>query len=443
MSTAIRDPDSPRDRARSLLFDYLAVARRGAGSGPALAARRVIGGGGAALVDGTSLTASPDIAALVNGIAGHCIELDDTYEPASIHPGLVVWPAVLALADERRTQISGLLDAAIAGYDAACALGDLLDPALVYRRGFHPTGVCGPIAAATAAAELLDLNADERANATGIAASTAGGLLEFLADGSWTKPFHAGHAAANGILAARLAAAGYTGPRGAIDGDRGLLHAFGRRRDAAVKAWPTPGHGVSGTAVKAFPCCRYIHGTLDLLLELVTEEDLCADDVESVTCAVLPGGWSLVADPPDEKLQVRSTVDAQFSMPFAAALALTHRRAMLEDFENASNLAADLAPLMRAIHCVRSARIDAAYPGAWGAEVEVRTRAGAVLRRQQDHIKGSPARPLSELELFEKAVGLIGRPVAAKLRSACFDTPDEATTAAFWMARQDLVPVPS
>jgi 2-methylcitrate dehydratase PrpD len=436
-STKDEVQSSPRETARSLLFDYLVVARRGAASGPGVTAQRLLDGAGPAVVDGTSRTTSADRAALVNGIAGHSIELDDTYEPASIHPGVVVWPAVLALADEHQVRLDELLDAATAGYDAACALGDRLDPGEVYRRGFHPTGICGPIAAAAAASALLGATPEERQHAVGIAASASSGLLEFLADGAWTKPFHAGHGAASGLQAARLAAVGYTGPRSAIDGPLGFLHAFGGRDDTGEDAlYPPVGYGLARTAIKSYPCCRYMHGNMDLLLDLAHDEELDAADVASVSCAVLSAGWGLVADPSAEKLRVHGTVDAQFSMPFGAALALTHRRATLEDFESASEMAHELAPLMRKIECSQSARIETDYPEAWGAEIEVRTRGGAVLRRHQAHIKGSPARPLSPQEHLTKAVGLVGTAAATRLLTACLDSAEDATVAVLRGARQ-------
>jgi 2-methylcitrate dehydratase PrpD len=422
--------EAVRARARELLFDYLAVTRRGAASAPAAAAQTLVEDDGPAIVDGSDRRAATTTAALVNGIAAHALELDDTHEAASLHPGVAVWPAVLALADERGASLGQAIDAAIAGYDVVCALGERLDPGEAYARGFHPTGVCGAVGAAVAAAHMLGLDHERRVHAIGIAASAASGLVEFLRDGTWTKPFHAGQAASSGIVAARLAAGGYTGPATAIEGPQGFLRAFGGRGDTSVPlALPSPGTGMLATAVKLYPCCRYIHGSLDLLLELVADGGLRAEDVAFVSCGVLSGGWSLVGDPIADKRRVATTTDAQFSMPFAAALALTSGEATLEGFAGAAELAPGLAPLMDRVECHRIEPVDTAAPAAWGAEVVVHTTDGTVIARERGHIKGSPAQPVSHAELLGKASGLIGADAASRLLEACLDLADDEPVA--------------
>src|SRR3954454_23791812 len=164
-------------RARALLVDYLAVCRRGRSSGPGTAATRLAVEPGPCVVEGTQLRTTAHTAALVNGIAAHSIELDDTYEPASVHPGVAVWPAVLAVADERGASLRDVLDAAVHGSDAIADVGDLLDPDEAYARGFHPTGILGPIGAAVAVGHLLGLDEAGRGHAVGVAASAASGLL--------------------------------------------------------------------------------------------------------------------------------------------------------------------------------------------------------------------------------------------------------------------------
>ena len=391
-------------RARELLLDHLAVAERGARGPAAAAARAAVG------------TATAADAALVAGVASHSIELDDTYERASLHPGVAVWPAVLAVADERALTLGDVLAAGTRGYDVMCALGDRLDPRETYRRGFHPTGVVGPLAAAAAVSRLLELDEERDRHAIGIATSMASGLLAFLADGAWTKPLHAGQAAANGVRAALLAEAGFAGPADAIDGRLGFLHAFGAISPAPPEL--SRGQGLERTAVKHYSCCRYMHGCIDLLIALA-DEGVGPDDVEAVRCGVLSGGWDLVAEPKP----IRGQVDAQFSMAFGAALALTERRATLDDFERAGELAKSLEPLMAQVECFRSGRLDAAYPGAWGAEVEVRLRDGRVLVRAEDHFLGSPERPASAADLCAKAATLLGEERAAALAQAVLETP--------------------
>lgn len=277
----------------------------------------------------------------------------------------MVWPALLALADELGSATAPVLAAAVRGYDVTCDLGDRLGAARSYARGargFHPTGVCGVVGAAAACAHLLELDEEGSGHAIGIAASMAAGLLAFLDDGAWTKPLHAGRAAEGGIRAARLAAAGFVGPADAFNGERGLLHAFGGEEELEVPP-VVPGSGVLRTSVKLYPSCRYTHGCIDLLLELGPEPEA----VEAVECAVLRGGWTLVADPIERKRRAASQVDAQFSMPFTAALAIVRRAVRLDDVERAAGLGPELEPIMDRVSCFEDAAIEAAYPGSWGA----------------------------------------------------------------------------
>jgi 2-methylcitrate dehydratase PrpD len=414
------------ERARALLVDYLVVEARGARSGAARAARAALLEPGPVTVDGTEERATPQSAALLNGVAAHAIELDDTYEPASVHPGVVVWPAVLAVAEPAGADLGAVLRAGAAGYDTACRIGDRLDPHETYRRGFHPTGVVGPLAAASAVAALLGLDDEQTAAARAIATSAAAGLLAFLHDGASTKPLHAGQAAAAGLRAAQLARAGFRAPSDAIDGPNGLLHAFGRRSGAVAER--PAGSGITLTSTKPFPCCRYAHPGIDALLSLRGQHRLEPGEVEEIRCAVLGAGAGLIADPPEEKLRIRDQVDAQFSMPFLAALALREGRVTLEDLEQAPALASGLEPLMRRVRCTRSDELEAAYPQAWGAEVTVLLRDGRTLRHDVRAAPGSPDRPQDEAELRAKADGLLG-PAGIALAERWLGAPTKAVVA--------------
>lgn len=402
------------ERARALLVDYLAVCRRGRTSGPGTAATELAVEPGPCVVEGTRRRTTAQTAALVNGIAAHAIELDDTYEPASSHPGVAVWPAVLAVGDERGASLGAVLAAAVHGYDAIADVGDRLDPDEAYARGFHPTGILGPIGAAVAVGHLLGLPDAALDNAVGIAVSASSGLLEFLGDGAWTKPFHAGQSASSGIVAARLAQAGFIGPAAAIDGRLGFLHAFGRRENADHADRPT-GHGVLATAMKPYPCCRYTHGCIELLVDL----DADTADVASVSCGVLAAGQRLIAEPIADKRRIGGPVDAQFSMPFTAAVALTRRAVTLEHFADAVALGEELAPLMERIDCHTSPQLEAAFPSRWGAEIVVELRDGTVQRRLSADMPGAPTRPLAPDALLAKASALIGPQEAAALLAAC------------------------
>lgn len=408
---------SARERAADLLLDYLAVTTRGAQAPPAERARAaLLPDDGGCRVEGTDARAGARTAALLNGIAAHALELDDTYEPASLHPGVVVWPVVLALGEQAGCSREALLDAAIAGYDVTCEVGDLVGAARAYGRGFHPTGICGALGAAGAAGRLLGLDAAQIEHALGLAASEASGLLAFLTAGGWTKPLHAGHASACGLDAARLARAGYAGPAGAVEGRFGFVHAFGGERPADAPWTPRPaGWAVHATSVKFHPCCRYLHGNLDLLAALTREHGVVADEVAAIRCAVLSAGWDLVAAPVGAKRRIRGQVDAQFSMPFGAARAVARGATGLAAFERAAEEAVELQPLIDRVECVRDARLDAAFPSRWGAAVELELRDGRVLTARADGFRGSPSDPADRAAIRAKAAELLPEDVVTAL----------------------------
>ena len=414
------------ERAQMLLADYVACSVRGLDThaGHATAQTVRAGRGGA---DGHSQSAASSLdaesAAFLGGVGGHCLDFDDTHEAGSLHAGTVIWPAVLALAGERGASCDAVLRAAAVGYDVMCALGVLAGGKATYERGFHPTGTYGVVGAAVAAGLLLELNADQLASAMGIAASLAGGTLAFLEDGGWTKPLHAGAAAANGIRAARLAQHGFRGPMSALDGRFGMLWAFAAQRDPAPDSdIPVLGTGMRETSIKLYPCCRYIHGILDLLHQSQGEEPFDPAQVHRVVCTVLSGGFTLVATPAEEKVNVRNQVEAQFSVPFATALMLSSGEATLEGFSRASELAPHLRPLMERVECITSPELDSGYPTQWGAAISVECFSGVRIERSTPHMRGSPSAPLTWPELSHKLAGLIGAPSAAELTNSaqCF-----------------------
>jgi 2-methylcitrate dehydratase PrpD len=445
-ATARPAPDG-RDRARLLLADYLAVASAGAGEESARVARAALlpGSAGPVPVFGTGATAASRDAALLNGISAHSLELDDTHEPSSSHPGTVVWTALLAAAaapPARPTAarpvgsalaspavmvpapgptMAAVLDSAVTGYQVMASIGELLGPAELYRQGLHPTAVCGVFGATAAVGRLAGLDAGALGAGFGIALSMAAGSMAYLSEGAWTKRFHSGSAAAGGILAATLAAGGFTGPADAFGDPYGLVHIYGGMRPRArvdeVLAHAAGLTAIHETAVKFHPCCRYMHGVMDLLAAYRSEGGR-ADGLTGIDCGVLSGGMGLVGEPADRKRTIANMVDAQFSMPFGAALTLARGASSLADFRHAADIAPQLQPLMDLARMHTSPDLDAAYPARWGAEVTLSFADGEVVDLHTPAFRGSPGWPVGRPELVSKAAGLIGEAAAARLFAA-------------------------
>jgi 2-methylcitrate dehydratase PrpD len=263
----------------------------------------------------------PADAALVNGMLCHALDFDDTHPAAIVHASAVVVPAALAVAEARSACGDEVLTAIVAGNEVAIRLGMAAGTAF-HARGLHSTGVCGVFGATAAAARLHDLSAAQTTAALGLAASMASGTLEFLADGSQTKPMHAGWAAHAGVLAARFAAHGARGPATALDGDRGLFAAYLRgeacdldaQLDDLGERWETP-----NLAFKLHPVCHYIHAALDALGDLRRTHPLTPDQVASIVVLADEITIALVLDPPATKRAPRTPYDAKFSLPYCLA----------------------------------------------------------------------------------------------------------------------------
>lgn len=415
------------DWMRALLYDYLAITLGGGTRESAHAARFAYAplqsSEGPASIIGYELKLGVEDAALVNGITAHGLELDDTFEEASLHPGVVIFSALLAVAEEQETEMGELLDAAAVGYDIMCHIGVVLGAAESYGRGFHPTGVAGAIGASAAVARLRGLTVERTVNAIGVASNLAAGSLEFLSDGAWTKRLNAGHAAAVGVRAVRLAGAGFIAPESALEGRDGFLVNYGQgfmpERDIPLDA----GDYAWRTSIKLYPCCRYMHGNIDLLLDMAKQHPgLTASDIDEVELAVIEAGARLVSIPAQAKLHVNSAVDAQFNMFFGAALALTTGTATVEQFDRAAELAPGLLPLMQKVRCVTSPTVEAAFPSAWTAEAHVKLTDGTVLSSRTDAYRGSPGARATREDLLAKASGLVGAGPAERLLNV-FDRP--------------------
>ena len=416
-------PAIVRVRTQELVLDFVGVALRGSrapSSASVLAVAQRLGAGKGASLIGRDAFASAPWAALANAAGAHALELDDVTSRSSLHPGVVVIPTALAVAEELRRSPTRVLEAIVAGYEVTIRVGDALNAESAYRRGFHPTGVAGVFGAAIAAGRLLELDVDGLIRALGIAGTMASGSLEYLSDGSWTKRLNPGWAAHSGIVAAHLASEGFIAPASALEGRHGLLRGY---TDEPRPELLTRGLGgsfaIMSVSIKPYACCRYNHGLIDGVLQLRRAHRLRPEDVERIRLGVLSGGALLVADPIDEKRAPRNVVDAQFSAPFAAAVALARGSAGLDDYTQANVDDPEIRTLMSRTDCHRDPDLDAAYPDHWPATIDMRLQDGRELSVRISDPTGEPANPIRPQELREKFLGLasaaIGDDVAREL----------------------------
>jgi 2-methylcitrate dehydratase PrpD len=354
-------------------------------------------------VVGTDMQLNPSAAALTVGTAAHSLELDDVVNEASLHPGVAVFPAALCAAWMAKKDGQDLTAAVVAGYEVMVRLGKAVDPKAHYSQGFHPTGTCGTFGAAVAAAKVMGLDSEGITNALGIAGSQAAGSMEFLAAGAYTKRLHAGWAAMSGLNAALLAKQGFTGPDTILEGRHGFLHAYTTSPvpEYLLKDWGMR-FEVLNTSIKPHACCRYKQSAIDGILYLKQKHSLAPEDIEEMRIGILEAGFSLVADPLETKQDPHSIVDAQFSMPFGAAVAIVKGRASLSEYTEKNLQDTQVKELMTKVHCVRDKALEADFPRKWPASVVIRTKDGQELTTWVDTPKGDPDNPLSWDELISK-----------------------------------------
>ena len=268
-------PEGIRELVEKLLIDVagLCIAARNTDYVRAALAGWEANGSCTAIGHARALDAAG--AAFVNGTAAHGEDFDDTFEGGPVHAGAVVVPAVLAVAERERLSVDPLIRGIAVGTELMCR-ASLVAPKLIHKAGFHPTAVLGAMAAAAGVASALHLQKKEFVNALGIAGSMASGIIEYLAEGAWTKRLHPGWAAQSGIRAADLARNGFVGPRTVFEGTHGLFHAFARTADGdwgkLVDGFGR--HWISGSlAFKVYACGTMTHPYIDCARRLANQVD--------------------------------------------------------------------------------------------------------------------------------------------------------------------------
>ncbi|HEX9133365.1 MAG TPA: MmgE/PrpD family protein [Ktedonobacteraceae bacterium] len=394
-------PSAVRERVRYLLLDHLAVTFRGSILPSSLSSYQMlqqmaIGSTGTATIFGRLERAEAAWAALANGIASHGLEMDDVENRSSLHPGVVVFPAALALAEQHGSSPADFYAAVVAGYEVTLRVGAALNPASAYERGFHPTAVCGTIGAAAASARLLHLSPEQTNMALGIAGSMAAGSMAYLHNGAWTKRLHPGWACHSGIMAARLAVAGFIGPDSILESPYGFLHAYSSASDLAqLERKAGDEFAIMQVSIKPYACCRYMHGPIDCLFEILRTYHPDTGQIERVRCGILTGGRGLIADPIEQKRQASNVVEAQFSMPFGAAIALLTGKAGLAVFTDEWLHNPRVRELMQRVECDTSPELDDYYPAEWRASASVTMTDGRELSANVRYALGDPHNPLS------------------------------------------------
>ncbi|HYZ43021.1 MAG TPA: MmgE/PrpD family protein [Stellaceae bacterium] len=415
-----RLPAEAIEVARIGFIDCIATMIAGAGDPAPQLLRRTLqpAGGDASLYFSGDKGPAPE-AAWINGTAGHALDYDDV---ASLrgHPSTVLVPAILAEGEALDASGRDMLAAYVAGYEAWAELA-WRDPGHHHRKGWHPTGIFGPIGAAAACASLRRLDAQRTSHALALAASQSSGIMANF--GTMTKPFHAGRSAHSGLMAARLAEFGFTGSADAIEHPQGFLSAVSPAGEVDRE---TPACGLGSEwkivryrlGIKKYPACYCTHRALDAMLELLARRPLRPEEIDTITVS-LSDTHSLIL----RNHRPQTGLEAKFSIEFAMAAAVIARRAGLAEYNDAFVRRADVQDLMRKVVVETNRDYDPEVSGAsvWD-QVRVDFAGGGSLESEKvRRARGHADRPLSEAELFEKFRGCLDAGAARIAPEVLFD----------------------
>jgi 2-methylcitrate dehydratase PrpD len=416
-----RAEDVPADLARRVgirVADAIGLVAAGWDTAPGRAVRSVTGSGGGApggvplLFDATPLV--PAGAALAHGALVHTLDYDDTFPSSVIHPSSVLFATAWAAAAPD-TPGERVLAALAAGDEFLARVGAMAGRGL-HARGFQATSIFGPLAAALVAGVIRGRPAATIAAAMGLAGSMAGGVLEFLSDGSWSKRLHPGWAAHGGIVADDLAAAGFPGPATILEGRHGLFSSFLQTEiDPAMLTDRLGTDWVSAEVqLKLFPCAHVIHPFIELALAERARGRSPAD-IESIVCGVAPWYVPIVCEPRAEKLDPAGEYQARTSLFLGVALALVDGRVDDRSYADESIARPEVRELARRI----THHADAKLEDGFGATLSLNLRDGS-----RAEAEPGPVEPLEARVAAKFRTGLSRLPVP----------PAEDLVARLWQA---------
>ncbi len=389
-----------RDTAEKLLVDIAGLCVAARRSDYVAAALKSWEASGACSAIGHARPLDAAGAAFVNGTAAHGEDFDDTFEGGPVHAGAVIVPALLAVAERDRIAGNDLLAGIAVGCELMCR-ASLVAPKRIHKAGFHPTAVLGAVGAAAGVATALRLPEEQWVNALGIVGSMASGIIEYLAEGAWTKRLHPGWAAQAGIRAADLAHAGFVGPRTVFEGEHGLYYAFAHARQGDW-AKLLDGFGsrwiAASIAFKPYACGTMTQPYVDCARRLAKRIDV--DKIAEVVCEAAEGTLHRLWEPLADKRRPPNAYAAKFSQPYCIAAGFILGHAGLEAFTE--ERVRD--PRLRSLAAKVRYEVDPAnpYPDEFTGHVRVTLTDGSSAEERQDHMRGGRKAPLSRADLEEK-----------------------------------------
>src|SRR3984957_16025290 len=356
---------------------------------------------GPCTVIGHARTLTASGAAFVNGTSAHGEDFDDTFEGGPVHAGAVIVPAVLAACEGHHPDGRYALTGIAVGPQRLCCPRPRGAKA-VHKAGFHPTAIFGAIGAAAGVGAALGLNAKQIVDALGIAGSMSSGIIEYLAEGAWTKRMHAGWAAQSGIRAALLAKQGFVGPRTVFEGVHGLFHGFAHTTKGEYDAlvgdfgtrWVT-----DPLAFKPYPCGTMAQPYIDCAKRLAAR-GIKPEEVSEIVCEVAEGTVHRLWEPLADKQRPRNGYAAKFAVPYLLATGFVHGGVGLGAFTEAAISDARVLALAAKVKFVIDP--DNPYPSNYTGHIAATLKDGSVIEERQPYLRGGAQEPLTQQDVADK-----------------------------------------
>lgn len=375
-----------------------------------------IADGGECTIFGTGAKTNPMMAALINGTTGHSQDYDDDHREGTQHASVAVLPAVLALAEKYGKSGADVLLAYIIGSDVAIRSGEAFEGTSYYA-GWHLTGTCGVMGATAGAAKVLGLNVHQTVDALGVAGSAAGGLGAFNSNGSWTKRFHAGQSAMNGVLCAKMGQAGYFAPAAVYEDKDGWLNCFSFK-GGAFGYEPVLPNGIQNgeklvenfgkkwemadNSIKLHSCCRFTNNFCDCAIDIHNQPGFDWTKVKAIHAECNLFTDTKLCRPEEVKRHPRNTVNAQFSLFYEIACGLVKGRVIPESFTEEAIKDEQLSHICDLITWEINPGFEAVYPSKYPARVTVTMEDGSTYVGEVEYPKGDPEYPATKAEVVKK-----------------------------------------
>lgn len=403
----LRLSDVPTDvvaKAKLVLLDTLGIALASStmdfGRMAMRVAEKLGGNPGSRLIGSAGKVASAN-AVLANGTLAHGLDYDDTLEEAIVHTGCCAGITALAVAEEIGAGGQAMLEAFVAGTEVMCKIG-LVAPGKFHARGFHPTALCSTFGAAAAAGKLLGLDLNQWGDAFGLCGSQSSGIIEYLADGTWTKRLHPGWSAHGGVIAALLAREGFRGPASVFEGQHGFYRSFGGPNEYNFNKllelgteWEIP-----RLTFKSYPCGSISHPYMDCALRLKQKYSVNPERVVEVVCRTAEGPVHRLWEPLANKQHPTSSYGAKFSLPYSIAVMLVRGKADLQEFTDEAIQDPVVLALAKKVRYELDDTID--YPRHFSGHVKVFLDDGSIVEENQPHPRGGFEEPLPPSEIEAK-----------------------------------------